>query len=664
MHAPLARLSCALFAAAWLMAPFAPSTALATRWTVDIGGGGDFTTIQAAIDQQAVEFRDTILVLPGEYAETITPPVYGPDGAKTALVSMGGAAVTPMLSITAAPAGVSRGYANIDGFTFTGAVTLDGHLPSDYPFVRCSFRGEVWWDGHGSGGTHLHISDCDFHARTSLVYFYGVARDLRFHSAPLTVSSVGGLSNFRMLDCSFEGPADTLVYVPKWSDEQETFERCSFDSGGIGVVFQGGGGYQRIVRSCRFTDLSFAGIWMHDTTTYSGSGAGRYLFGLEASDSRFERCGTGIHWVFEKPYMGSRVYLVRDTVRASSGDGIQLGPADTPWLFGVFDCLVEDNGGNGMSLRQDFNAGLGGGWFYSNYRVFRTRFVNNTGDGLFVHGSPLVKPGVEEDPGAAWRTKVAASSFIGNGGHGVHIDSPTWRVDSCLAMGNGRDGFSLRASVPVYENSAAGNTAVLNHGDGFRFTVNGPPADSLFFIERNLAVMNTGAGIRVPFNGGLPHFAFNDAWNNYLAQHIAPGSPADSNLTVNPRFCDLGAGDLGLEQGSPCGPGGLYGLIGALPESCPNTLAVEPEALRLSFTVRPTVARGSVEFVPPSLGPDGRVELFDLSGRRLWGAAFGPTTGSLWWQGQSETGHAQPGLYWVRFTCAGETQSQRLVWLR
>ena len=53
MRPPLARLSragLAAFAAACLTASFAPPSAFASHYVVDQNGGGDFTTIQAALD--------------------------------------------------------------------------------------------------------------------------------------------------------------------------------------------------------------------------------------------------------------------------------------------------------------------------------------------------------------------------------------------------------------------------------------------------------------------------------------------------------------------------------------------------------------------------------------------------------------------------------------
>ena len=143
--------------------------ALATRWTVDIGGSGDFTTIQAAIDQQAIEFRDTILVMPGEYAETIfLPDVSQP----LFLIGALGAAVTRANSV--ALVGQQFSYddtISVAGMTFSQAVSIfEG--AERWSLHGCVFLGPVT-AGTGGAASGANLSDCDFFGRTS-IYGYSV----------------------------------------------------------------------------------------------------------------------------------------------------------------------------------------------------------------------------------------------------------------------------------------------------------------------------------------------------------------------------------------------------------------------------------------------------------------------------------------------------------
>jgi hypothetical protein len=342
--------------------------------------------------------------------------------------------------------------------------------------------------------------------------------------------------------------------------------------------------------------------------------------------------------------------MERDTILACSGDAVVIGPVREA---GIIECIFDGSGGDGAAVGVDHHpreADFGA----ENVRVLKSVFTNNRGVGLVLRDTSAISHGVH---------RVDSCAFVGNGEAGAELDCADWVAERCVSFSNAGDGFAVNTPVPGWPARLVSNTSAFNQGDGFRLTGPAYSGDSLQLVQHNLAALNAGAGFRVPPQS-FGSFAFNDAWSNYLGQYVGAWGSADSNLTVDPRFCDLGAGNLGLQQGSPAGAGGVYGLIGALPEQCPNTTAVEPTTQRLSFAVRPSVARGSVEFVPPTIGTDGRVEIFDVTGRRHWGAAFGPTTGALRWTGQSEHGRAQPGLYWVRFSRAGETHSQRLVWLR
>jgi hypothetical protein len=54
---------------------------------------------------------------------------------------------------------------------------------------------------------------------------------------------------------------------------------------------------------------------------------------------------------------------------------------------------------------------------------------------------------------------------------------------------------------------------------------------------------------------------------------LAGMDEVENNLSADPLFCGLGAGDLRLESGSPCAPDANpeCGLIGALPVGCGST---------------------------------------------------------------------------------------------
>ena len=641
---------CAVLLGVVLAALAAGATgARATHYVVEQGGGGDFTTIQAAIDQRAIEFRDTILVMPGDYPEAMVLPA----ATQSAwIVGAEGASVTRAWTIVPPP---STDYVTrIEGLAFTQAVvsTVD---PRSHYFFRCQFLGSV--SSYGDSRP-ANFNDCDFHGRTRFYGYHGSLRpgstsppfeNLRFHGTTLVITPYANGDN-AMRNCSFEGPSDTLVYKTKEYDPVD-FEACRFSNARYGIVYGMGDGGPEYVSRCSFTDLLETGVHLDADV----SGYPEHDAGIQVLDSRFERCGTGLRWVVRKGQGSHGAELVRDTVLASRHDGIVLG---RQLQGGIFESIVEGSGGHGVVFQQDRT---------DDYYPFRaivsaSTISNSAGDGLHVDASGDLSSLMTPSPSYPAHV-ITNCTFSRNGGAGLRLVGPRWDVRHCTAIDNGGEGFACSTTVAVASSQLVSNTSVLNRSEGF--LVQGPeaPLDTLQFVRNNLAAMNARVGFRVPHQAS-GSFAFNDAWGNYLAQYVGAWGSLDSNLTVDPRFCDLGAGDLGLQQGSPCGAGGVYGLIGALPESCPNTTAVEPPAPgSLAFAVRPSIARGSVEFVPPASGAEGRVELFDVAGRVVWRAPLGPASGVVRWRGEGETGHVRAGLYWARFTRGSERATQRLVWL-
>jgi hypothetical protein len=646
-----------------------PGPASASHYVVDLNGGGDFTTIQAAVDAQAVEFRDSILVMPGAYDEVLTLPPPG-QGSLT-LVGLEGPGSTLVQTIQAGDIPDGYGWADLEGLTFMEAVSLSGTALQGVSFRKCAFRGEVQLGREGDSSTP-RLSECDFFSRTRLQALYGTVRGLHFHGAPLYVThNVGG--TMYMVDCTFEGPADTLVYMP-WAAESDPgfFSRCTFSGATNGLVYGGGAAGGFAVSECAFNDLRNTAIFFEDSLEWGAN----YPFPLDVVGSRFERCGTAVRWIGHvSSGIAGASQLARDTILASTRNGIVLGPGS---LMHITDCLIEGSGGPGAIVQQTQNptGPYDANQLLSAVTVSRSKFRHNRGDGLVI----IDQDTLPEDPSneywwSYWWPTYAANwvpqsvdscLFEDNGGAGLRILAPNWRVTHSLALGNGGDGFVLGCPDEGLPNSVTSNTSVLNQGTGIRVSGGSSPDDSVTNIRQNLAAMNSGAGFSVPHRA-VGSLAFNDAYQNYMGQYVGPASPADSNLTVDPRFCDLSAGlaGLGLQQGSPCGPSGVYGLIGARGEECANVTAVPRSAPSgtLAFSIRPSVARGSVEFVPPAGGGEGRAEVYDLAGRVVWRAPLGGATGSVRWNGEGERGRVRAGLYWVRFTRGAESATQRLVWL-
>ena len=193
MRPPLARLSragLAVFAAACLLLSIAPSPAQATHWLVDQNGGGDFTTIQEALDavEAGLGWRESTLVLPGCYAESL---VVSTSGASYILVAAGSPGATTVNSISYSPGASWPDF--IENFTFTQQVTLTydaGHAL----FKRCVFASSYW------GGSPM-FEDCDFYGRAAFlgVENHGWSRSLSVAALPRRPGSSQHLQRGRAL---------------------------------------------------------------------------------------------------------------------------------------------------------------------------------------------------------------------------------------------------------------------------------------------------------------------------------------------------------------------------------------------------------------------------------------------------------------------------------
>ena len=96
--------------------------------------------------------------------------------------------------------------------------------------------------------------------------------------------------------------------------------------------------------------------------------------------------------------------------------------------------------------------------------------------------------------------------------------------------------------------------------------------------------------------------------------------------------------------------GAIGGVIPGTPES-------------IDFSMFPNPATGWVELTLPADGARWTVEIFDLSGRRIW-RRVAPGASNLGWDGRDDAGRrVHAGIYVVHFTDGSRSQSRRLAWV-
>ena len=621
---------CALFALACIA-----THAHAATYVVDPNGGGDYTSIQAALDAVQGHFAaDTIVVLAGVYPEHVL--LRRPES-PSLITCPAGAANTRVLGTAFA----ARGATTLGAIWWTvRGLTVDERVVEGYSlgrakWERCAFSGGFTADYLGSG-VPANFSDCDFFASTSLLGLYGGMRDLRFHSAPLwTEPRVGGLYYQR---CRFAGaPGETLVIAPRTEDL--SFYSCTFDSGAIGVHARNGGFSNFKLDSCRFAHL---GVAVHEPVqspvpAWSGPRAVTIRYGC------FTSCDRAVEWP------GGELTMTADTL-LSCGNGAITASVDQVALTGL---QCEDVAGVAADLELASYASSSLVAVVTN-----STFRDGAGTALRVH---------QQSAAADGYAQVSGNRFEGNGA-GAEIAVRGVNVHHNVCFANAGDGLRCTPPDASAYGSLDDNTSAFNLGHGVSLQPGAGGIPAALFVRRNIAAQNGGSGLRfgAAFGGTV---ANNDAWQNYGAAYsglvVAP-----SNLQLDPRFCDLPNGVLTLAADSPCAPATATGPIGALGVGCSLPVAgVTPGAGLTAFSVRPSPARGSVEFALPEGVREGRFDVLDAQGRRVWSRALGAGVASVRWQGESEGGANVPaGLYWVRCAAgSGATtrvSTRSLVWLR
>ena len=611
----------------------------ASHWLVVAAGGGDFTSIQPALDAGG---RDSVIVTGGSYPETLR---FTPSTPEVVVYGIGGAALTHVGGVATTAYSYSPRW-RVSGLDFTGPVVLGGptSTSSSVRFQACRFLKSVYSRTLDTGG---NFADCDFYGATSFIYYGngGAFTNLRFHSAPVYILT-SATGTVVMSQCTFEGPADTLVTAQaSTGNNPVAFFDCRFQTATRGIVFLASVDNRNEVQRCLFTDLDAAAIHYEpgDHFFYRSSFED---MGIDILDSRFERCGQAVRWLTPKT---SPIRMDRDTIRACADVGIEVTPV-TFLAHGTpcFNRLVVEGG-----LTHGLLARLSGS--LSNLWIAESRFTGNGGDGVRIL--------TENPPVSNFPSRVTSSTSSHNAGDGFHVENTAITLQGNVALANGGDGIDFRSIwvSPYQGDSVIFNTVARNGGDGMKVTRSAGLSGLAQVVRSNIAALNAGVGIRAPLENGMS-IAFNDAWRNYLSHCVGPTSPTDSNLVADPRFCDLTTGDVGLQADSPCGPTGVYAAMGARPVSCSSTASVMDVHRPAGLALSPNPALGAVNFSAPA-ERGGTLTLFDPQGREILRRSLRPGE-SMRWSGSGARGSIRSGVYLARWESHGETHLSRLVWLR
>jgi len=177
------------------------------------------------------------------------------------------------------------------------------------------------------------------------------------------------------------------------------------------------------------------------------------------------------------------------------------------------------------------------------------------------------------------------------GGGGVIDGAPSAVVENSIFHGNTAmfygGGLAMQNAVTssITGNTFADNNGTFSGGAGLYIMSCDPT------VGNNIMAFNTGAtgqanGVHVA--SGSPVFTCNDVFDNVGANFSGVSDPtgSDGNISVDPLFCDIDAGNFGLSASSPCVTGGC-GQIGAEGVGCGVTPVIDdPDILiPLAFKV-------------------------------------------------------------------------------
>jgi hypothetical protein len=276
--------------------------------------------------------------------------------------------------------------------------------------------------------------------------------------------------------------------------------------------------------------------------------------------------------------------------------------------------------------------------------VESTTIVRSSGTPIELHGG--------------W--KVSNTTLLDAAGDGVYLGGKGGLLENSVVRGVTGAGLRIHLDEEGAWAWAEQNTIVGNGGHGIMLTRGALGADAPVAIRRNLLVLNGGDGL----NSSLPcpSVVLNNAWLNY-GSAFPVTCEGDSNLTVDPVFCDLAAGDLAVSSVSPCRPDGAHGQIGALGVAC-TRLADATDTAHDHAWISPNPATDRVSLRTAWALGESEIEVLDLQGRKVWSAqaiAGAPVR----WNGQDSSGQkVRTGLYWVRFSQGTAVQTRGLVWIR
>jgi len=502
-------------------------SAQAATLTVDATGGGDYLSIQSAIDAAASD--DRLVINSGTYMENIS--INGKDltleGAGSTTVTIWGDGTDVALSITGATVSVgglavmngeggieiSGGSATLSGLLVSensgpsnggGIAALDSAtiVLSDSEIKRNSAqRGGGLYVGEGSS---MNVSDTTISRNTATSYGGGAYAlgNLFFDTSIIdsnTASADGGgvyasgnlVIQATTLEANSAGGSGGGVYATEKIPDLylcEVFGNSAVNGGGVAIIDASAGGVNFRIRGC---DLAY--------NTASEAGGAIHMSGVG------------------EIYLKEVVLWMNDA--STEGGAIYMSDMDAPWVSNVraWYNSATDGGGifatdlhGGQTAKSSFGGnwatGTGGGAYYGTptrlHTILSSRFLENNassgggiaivGDGALRHTIQNIDASGNTGDGiaiiASLQGRVLNSIMLDNTAAGLHVDSDS--IGSAIknndSVGNGTNWAGAISDLTGTDGNISADPLYT------RFAVDGDPISDFLYLQSGSPAINAG----------------------------------------------------------------------------------------------------------------------------------------------------------------------------
>jgi hypothetical protein len=479
-----------------------------------------------------------------------------------------------------------------------------------------------------------------------------------------------------------------------WSNWLTTFENCRIDSSYLAV---GGAEYEVTLKlhGC----LIFGGInvWVYYpdilTCTILGGLSIHSHGNVDVRDNYIvgpaiagitTSCNDALVDVLDNVIAGTQdgILIVagggrfeRNRIEDCSGSGIRSTTQSSPLLI---DNRVTRCAGHGIEILET-SGGLPGATLDRNqvenvgFDGIRTAVATVSGNRVSEAGGAGI---VLIDGGIAignWVSEARGSGIVLDRGGTATANTVLRSGESGIVLADGGlcdsnvvghsvlDGFLDRSPTPA-PSTFRSNTSFLNGGSGFEIA-----QSTAVTVERNIGYGNSRYGLHR--SGPVVHGAQaagrgvgedcappcleSDGCNDWYGNALGPThgvAPAETDLMVDPGFCDLGDDDVSLSAGSPLLDAPGCGRIGALGLGCTTatTHVLDGGAERLALSAHPTPTRDAVVLSWSPSAEWVEIEVFDVRGRRVWTGTAEPGSRSMRWDGRQHGAPVPDGVYFAR----------------